>query len=162
MKAQHSNIILDFVPGGTTGVWQACDVGIQHIFKHSLKCSYHEDDVAVILMQINDGMDTIEVDKKLGILQDQSVSWIWKAYQTLNKPEIVKKGKALTLYLRPEFLLSSTRPSSHELKMTDPDFLNELIQKTSMEAADITTTTCQKTRTLVSHCSKMTVTFHVT
>jgi len=28
------------VPGGCTGVWQACDVGIQRIFKHSLKCSY--------------------------------------------------------------------------------------------------------------------------
>jgi hypothetical protein len=94
MKAKHSNIILDFVPGGTTGVWQACDVGIQRIFKHSLKRSYHEDVVAAILKQIDDGVDTIEVDKKLGILRDQSVSWMWKAYQTLNKPEIVKKVKS--------------------------------------------------------------------
>jgi hypothetical protein len=29
MKTNHPNIILDFVPGGCTGLWQACDVGIQ-------------------------------------------------------------------------------------------------------------------------------------
>jgi hypothetical protein len=91
MKAHHPKIILDFVPGGTTGVWQACDVGMQRIFKHSLKRSYHEDVVGVILKQIDDGADIIEIDNKLGVLRDQSVSWLWKAHQTLNRPEIVKK-----------------------------------------------------------------------
>jgi hypothetical protein len=28
----HPNIILDFVPAGCTGVWQACYIGIQRIF----------------------------------------------------------------------------------------------------------------------------------
>jgi hypothetical protein len=37
------------IPGGCTGVWQACNIGIQCIFKHSLKCSYHEDIVTVII-----------------------------------------------------------------------------------------------------------------
>ena len=90
MKTHHPNIILDFVPGGCTGVWQACDVGIQHIFKHLLKHSYHEDIVVAILRQIDDGV-SISVDRKLGVLQDQSVLWMWKAHQTLNKPGIVKK-----------------------------------------------------------------------
>jgi hypothetical protein len=73
MKAHHPNIILNFVPGGTTGVWQACDVGMQ--------CSYHEDIVNTILKQIDDGTDIVRIDKKLGVLQDQSVSWLWKAQQ---------------------------------------------------------------------------------
>jgi hypothetical protein len=90
MKAHHPNIILDFVPGGTTGVWQACDVGMQHIFKHLLKCSYHEDVISAILKQIDDGADIVEIDKKLGVLRDQSVSWLWKAHQTLNRPKIIK------------------------------------------------------------------------
>ena len=91
MKDHYPNIILDFVPGGCTPVWQACDTGIQRIFKHSLKRSYHEDVVTAILKQMEDSMDAIRVDKRLGILRDQSVSWLWKAHQTLNKPEIVKK-----------------------------------------------------------------------
>jgi hypothetical protein len=91
MKVHHPNIILDFVPGGCTPVWQACDTGIQQIFKHSLKRSYHKDVISAILKQMEDGADAIQVDKWLGILRDQSVSWLWKAHQTLNKPEIVKK-----------------------------------------------------------------------
>ena len=72
-------------------VWQACNTGIQRIFKHSLKRSYHEDVVTAILKQMGDGVGVIQADKRLGILRDQSVSWMWKAHQTLNKPEIVKK-----------------------------------------------------------------------
>jgi hypothetical protein len=94
MKTHHPNIILDFVPGGTTGVWQACDVGVQRIFKHSLKRSYHEDVVAAVLKQLDDEVD-IKIDKKLGVLRDQSVSWLWKAYQTLNDPVIIKKVKVI-------------------------------------------------------------------
>lgn len=90
MKTHHSNIILDFVPAGCTGVWQACDVGIQRVLKHSLKRSYHEDVVATILKQMDDEVD-ITINKRLGVMRDQSVSWLWKAHQTLNKPEIVKK-----------------------------------------------------------------------
>jgi len=95
MKDHYPNIILDFVPGGCTPVWQACDTGIQRIFKHSLKRSYHEDVITAILKQMEDGMDAIRVDKRLGILRDQSVSWLWKAHQTLNKLEIVKKVHTL-------------------------------------------------------------------
>jgi hypothetical protein len=55
MKTRYPNIIVDFVPGGCTGVWQACDVGIQRIFKHSLKRSYHEDVVAAIYLVNSSG-----------------------------------------------------------------------------------------------------------
>jgi hypothetical protein len=69
MKGHHPNIILDFVSDGCTGVWQACDVGIQRIFKHSLKHLYHEDIINTILKQIDEGADTIEVNKKLGVCE---------------------------------------------------------------------------------------------
>jgi len=115
MGAHHPNIILDFVPGGTTGVWQACDVGMQRIFKHSLKRSYHEDVVRVILKQIEDGTDVIEIDKRLAVLRDQSVSWLWTAHQTLNRPEIVKKVNYLH-HIRstsPNYPLSGFRNVPH-------------------------------------------------
>ena len=115
MGAHHPNIILDFVPGGTTGVWQACDVGMQRIFKHSLKRSYHEDVVRVILKQIEDATDIIEIDKRLAVLQDQSVSWLWTAHQTLNRPEIVKKVSYLH-HIRstsPNYPLSGFRNVPH-------------------------------------------------
>jgi hypothetical protein len=156
--AHHPNIILDFVPGGCTGVWQACDVGIQRIFKHSLKRSYHEDIVAAILKQIDDDVDAIELDKRLGILRDQSVAWLWKAHQTLNKPEIVKKVKnslcvekgswlsadikkqAFELCRTGNFNLSyasltgyEARQNLRELKETNPEFWKELTQKKASE-----------------------------
>jgi hypothetical protein len=52
MWATHPNILVDFIPGGCMPVWQACDTGIQCVFKHSLKRSYHEDVVAAILKQL--------------------------------------------------------------------------------------------------------------
>jgi len=64
-----------------------------------MKRSYHEDIVTAILKQIDNEVVDITVDRKLGVLRDQSVSWLWKAYQTLNKPEIVKKVNASHLLL---------------------------------------------------------------
>lgn len=91
MKETHPNIILHYVPAGCTGVFQPCDVGIQHIIKHSLKQSCHRDMVEEILEQINNKKSDIKVDKTVGVLHDHTVSWLWDAYQTLNKPHIVQK-----------------------------------------------------------------------
>jgi hypothetical protein len=115
MKTHHPNIILDFVPGGTTGVWQACDVGVQRIFKHSLKRSYHEDVVAAVLKQLDDEVD-IKIDKKLGVLRDQSVLWLWKAYQTLNDPVIIKKVKVIVHQMPTE----TSHPFARLLKCAAP------------------------------------------
>jgi hypothetical protein len=91
MMEHHSNIIVHYVPAGCTGVFQACDVGIQRIFKHSLKRSYHQDVITDILEQIDQGKDNIVVEKRLGVLRDRSVDWLWNAYQTLNNEETIKK-----------------------------------------------------------------------
>jgi hypothetical protein len=85
MKKAHPNIILHYVPAGCTGVFQPCDVSIQHIMKHSLKRSYHRDVVNEILAQIEDDKPDITIDKTVGVLRDRTVPWLWDAYQTLNQ-----------------------------------------------------------------------------
>ena len=43
-------------------------MGIQWIFKHSLKWSYHKDVVADILTQLDHQLEKIIVNKKLGVV----------------------------------------------------------------------------------------------
>jgi hypothetical protein len=43
MKDAHPNIIVLFIPGNCTGVWQPLDIGIQRVLKQSMKCSAHKD-----------------------------------------------------------------------------------------------------------------------
>ncbi|KAF8178771.1 hypothetical protein K438DRAFT_1604426, partial [Mycena galopus ATCC 62051] len=45
-------IIIIFIPGGCTGVWQPLDVGIQCLLKLSIKRSAHRDVVDEALQQI--------------------------------------------------------------------------------------------------------------
>ncbi|KAE9401925.1 hypothetical protein BT96DRAFT_956382 [Gymnopus androsaceus JB14] len=76
MHKNHPNIILDYVPGGCTGVGQPCDVGMQHPFKLSTKQSYHEDVVQNFMKQIQDdkkGTGTLTVDNHIPTLQKGSV-----------------------------------------------------------------------------------------
>ena len=91
MKINHPTILLDFIPGGCTGLFQPCDVGIQHIFKHSLKRSFHEDVVEEILDKFDEGVECITVEKKLAVLRDRTVKWLCDAYKTVNEEEMVKK-----------------------------------------------------------------------
>lgn len=90
MKKTHPLIILDFVPGGCTGIHQPCDVGIQRPLKLSIRRSYHEDIVQEISKQLEKGK-IVSVDKQIATLRDRSVRWIWNAYNSLNKPDLVKK-----------------------------------------------------------------------
>ena len=62
MKGNHPTIIIDFVPGGCTGVHQPCDVGIQRPFKSSTKRSYHEDIVEEMLAQLDKDPDNLTID----------------------------------------------------------------------------------------------------
>lgn len=92
MKKTHPTIILDYVPGGCTGQFQPCDIEIQCVFKHSLKRSYHADVVQEISDQFSKGMEHIIVDKRLAVLCNRSVTWLWDAFKTVNRPELVKKA----------------------------------------------------------------------
>ena len=51
MHTNHPNIMVDFAPGGCTGVHQPCDVGIQWPLKLSMRKSYHETIVNELLTE---------------------------------------------------------------------------------------------------------------
>jgi hypothetical protein len=95
MASEHPQIIVIFIPTGMTGSFQPCDVGLQRIFKHSLKKSAHEDVVHEVLSQLKAGrpVEDIKLDTGIKLLRDRTVHWIWTAYQALNKPDIIKKVK---------------------------------------------------------------------
>jgi hypothetical protein len=98
MKAHHPNITMHYVPAGTTGQFQPCDVGIQRIFKHSLKRSYHEDLVNEILEQLDQDKEgaEIKIQKQLPVIRNRTVKWLWDAHQVLDHPGIVKKVSIAT------------------------------------------------------------------
>lgn len=94
MRKRHPNIILLYVPGGCTGLFQPCDVAFQRLLKHCLKKSFHRDMVEEILGQIDEGKTKIQLQRGIARVRDMSVRWLWEADQHLNKPEIVKKVRA--------------------------------------------------------------------
>lgn len=93
MSENYPWIILEYIPGGCTGIWQACDVGIQRVLKLSIKRSQHQDIVVEIMDQLDDGTNPAEttLDTSLPTLRDRCVEWLVTAYGYVNKPEIVKK-----------------------------------------------------------------------
>jgi hypothetical protein len=91
MRENHPNILLDYVPGGCTGVHQPCDVGIQRPLKLSIRKSYHEDIVNEFLLALNAGDSTPILKDTLRVLHDHSVRWMWNAYQVLQNKGLVKK-----------------------------------------------------------------------
>jgi hypothetical protein len=91
MGGNHPSIILDYVPGGCTGVAQPCDVGIQRPLKLSMKRTYHEDIVTEVLQQIDAKSEHINIDSRLPTLRDRSTHWIWNAYQAISNEDLVKK-----------------------------------------------------------------------
>ncbi len=94
LKATYPWIILEFVPGGCTGLWQPCDVGIQRVLKLSIKRSQHQDVVIEALVQLEEGTEPQNVRLKTDIasLRDRTVNWLVTAFKHINKPEIVKKA----------------------------------------------------------------------
>jgi len=73
MRKTHLNIIIDFVPGGCTGVHQPCDVGIQRPLKLSMRKSYHEDIVRDLLSELDNGNTIPAMKDALGIVRNWSV-----------------------------------------------------------------------------------------
>ncbi|KAJ6623675.1 hypothetical protein B0H10DRAFT_1741515, partial [Mycena sp. CBHHK59/15] len=74
----HPHIIILFVPGGCTGLWQPLDVEIQRLLKFSIKQSAHRDIVDEALGQIQAGKPASEIklNTTIGMLRDRSVGWI--------------------------------------------------------------------------------------
>ncbi|THU86688.1 hypothetical protein K435DRAFT_804908 [Dendrothele bispora CBS 962.96] len=112
MKKTHPNIILIFILGNCTSVFQPLDVGVQRVLKQSFKRSAHADIVAEISGKLAAG-SSVTLDMSLPVLRDRALGWIVKAYHDINKPALVKK--AFELCRVKEYNLSQeslTKPST--------------------------------------------------
>lgn len=95
MKKHHPTIIIIFVPGGCTGLWQPLDVGLQRIMKQSMKCSAHRDIVteATAKLATISSANDLRLDVTVGNLRNRSVGWIVDAISEIDDPELIKKVK---------------------------------------------------------------------
>ena len=109
MKANHPNIILDYIPDGCTSVAQPCDIGIQRPFKLSVKQSYHEDVVNEVTAQLKAKVDMVALDCHLPIMRDQSTHWLWNAYQALNVESLGKRVSSIESNITSHDLLFVSR-----------------------------------------------------
>ncbi|KAF8808293.1 hypothetical protein BYT27DRAFT_7097258 [Phlegmacium glaucopus] len=64
---------------------------MQRPFKHSIKQSYHEFIVQDMLEWIEKNEPVLAVDKRIKTVRDQSVTWLWNAYNAVNSQALVKK-----------------------------------------------------------------------
>lgn len=93
MQESYPWILVRYVPGGCTGVFQPCDVGIQRILKHAMKKTALSHIVKETVAHLNNNEDpgTILLAKTIGVLRNRSVEWLVNGYNAINKPEVVKK-----------------------------------------------------------------------
>jgi hypothetical protein len=92
-------IVILYIPGGCTGLFQACDVGIQRILKLAIRQASHADVVNETLGALESGRapEVIINDKSQRTPCNRSVNWIVQGYHAINKPEIVQKVSILVL-----------------------------------------------------------------
>ena len=91
MKKKHVNIIVIFIPGGCTGVWQPLDVGVQRVMKLSIKRSAHRDIVDEVSAQIASERKEIRLDVTLGTLRDRAVGWVVNAIREISNKVLICK-----------------------------------------------------------------------
>jgi hypothetical protein len=100
MKKAHPTIIMCFVPGGCTGLWQPLNVGIQCVLKQSMKQSVHKDIITEATTQLKSRMPVTELklDTTLPTLQNLSVQWLVNAYHDINNQDLIPKVHILTYF----------------------------------------------------------------
>ncbi|KAG9123678.1 hypothetical protein FRC07_014300 [Ceratobasidium sp. 392] len=138
-------IALQYVPGGCTGLFQACDVGIQRIFKLAVRHASHCDIVDETMGLLQSGVPPSEVvnDTSLGTLRNRSVRWILEGYNAVNDPELVQKAFSLCAVPGTDFNLSHASLTSHQaraallqLRSSDPQFYAEITSGSPIVISD--------------------------
>jgi DDE superfamily endonuclease len=94
MKKSHPTIIIIFIPGGCTGLWQPLDVGIQRVLKQSIKRSAHQDIVAEVSSHLTSGhpLSELVLDTRIGTLRDRSLGWIVNAMKDINDKKLIENA----------------------------------------------------------------------
>ncbi|KAG9125184.1 hypothetical protein FRC07_008640 [Ceratobasidium sp. 392] len=135
MTANYPWIVLQYVPGGCTGLFQACDVGIQRLLKLAIQQACHEDIIQETLDLLEAGADPSEIanDTTLKTLRNRSVRWVLEGYNSINNSDLVKKAFELCSVPNTDFNLSyesltsrEARAAILELRSTDPTFYAEI------------------------------------
>jgi hypothetical protein len=106
LRKTHPNILIDFVPGGCTGIGQPLDVGLNRPFKHAVKVAYHAWLVDTLLEQRRKNKK-MDLDTGLPVLRDASVGWIWQGYKAIQNKELILK---VSTYAPDEHLYSRKIP----------------------------------------------------
>jgi hypothetical protein len=93
MSQSYPWIILDYVPGGCTGLFQPCDVGFQRPLKLAIGRYLNEQVVREVSEKLNEGVDPtkITLDITLATLRNRSMGALVRAYHTLNVPNLIEK-----------------------------------------------------------------------
>lgn len=81
------------MPGGTTGLTQPCNVGIQRSYKLSIKRSQLWDITNETLKHLenSDKPDKLKLDQTIGTLQNRSATWFVKGRKYVSNVDLVKK-----------------------------------------------------------------------
>ncbi|KAF8702359.1 hypothetical protein RHS03_06352, partial [Rhizoctonia solani] len=141
MANNYPWIDIKFVPAGCTGLFQACDVGIQRILKVAIQNTAHADIVAETVGVLMTGIKPQHVvnDQSLATLRRRSVNWILQGFHAVNQPNIIKKAFALCAVPETPFNLSyeslngrDARRALNELLATDPQFFAEITSRKTM------------------------------
>lgn len=91
MKKAHPTIIIIYIPGGCTGLWQPLEVGVQRVLKLSMHRSAHNDIVNEVSTQILNGVENIKLDTTVGTLRNRSVGWVVNTIQDIGKKKLIMK-----------------------------------------------------------------------
>ena len=85
IKASHPYIIRDYAPGGCTGIFQPCDVGIPRLFRLDIRHAQHEDMAHNTVRQLEAGVLPTHIKLDINIGHLRSVRWLVEAYPAINK-----------------------------------------------------------------------------
>ncbi|KAF8995286.1 hypothetical protein BDZ89DRAFT_971820 [Hymenopellis radicata] len=92
MHTHHPRIIVMFVPGNCTGVWQPLDVGMQRVMKLAIKCACHRDIVDEVACQLDIDADcAMKLDNSIGTLHNRSLGWIVAAIRDTSDCVLIQK-----------------------------------------------------------------------
>jgi hypothetical protein len=147
VKTTYPWIELHYVPGGCTGLFQPCDVGMQRPFKQAIKLAQLADTVATTLKHLSsksgEGSAVFKLDVTIGELRKQCPRWFVQAFDTIQRPDLVRAAfercRVPNLDLKstekPRFNLSfdcltSADAIGHllgEIRDNDPTFWAELL-----------------------------------
>lgn len=93
MLSTYPWILLHFIPGGCTGVFQACDTATQRVVKLAMHCASHEDIINETSEALLAGCAPSDVvnDHTIKTLQNRSVRWLVKDYEAINNTDLIRK-----------------------------------------------------------------------